>query len=172
MDYQCLRIPDIGKCVWDFQCINQCKCIFLTSHPQRQDRSISSGKLFFRDLIPIAAFQSRIVDSNRRIRLFQPLCKFQRIAALPFHPQSQCLHPDQIQIRVHRCQTCTCVTEKAVSESCNISHRAKFFVSCNLRIHLGIPLKSSTVSKNTADRIAASVDVFGRRIDHDICTMF
>ena len=78
----------------------------------------------------------------------------------------------QIQIRVHRCQTCTGVTEKAVSEPCDIRHRSELFIGCDLRIHLGIPLESSAVSKNTADRIAVSVDVFGRRIDHDICTMF
>lgn len=146
--------------------------IFFASHPQSQDRSVSSGKLFFSNLIPVAAFQSRIVDSNRRIRLFQPLCKFQCIAALPV-PSAVPMSPSRSDSDtrssvpdMHRCHG------KGCFGVLQYSHRAKFFVSCNLRIHLGIPLKSSTVSKNTADRIAASVDVFGRRIDHDICTMF
>ena len=73
-----------------------------------------------------------------------------------------------IKESILRSKTRASVPEKSVSKLGDVCEWSEFPVWSKSRISVRVPFQTLTTDKNTADGIAASIDIFGRGMNHNV----
>ena len=150
--------------------IDQLICPFFGTCTDSQNRSTLSTKLFFCQFMIWTGLQQRIVD-RYTFQLLQCLGKPESVITDPLHTKTKCLHPDNIQISVHRSQTAAHVSPDSVPQFHKISKLSVFLIFLHSRITFRTPGKVSAVNDNSTDGISTSIYIFRSRMHHYIRTI-